>query len=145
MDIKKLIAGVAIAGTLTVGATSTAFATDGSSTTSGAKPAAVQFAKRHPALRKAVRRGALKVILTETHATAAQLRAGLKSGQSIADFATAHGSSGAAVSAALVTRADAAIVKATGAGKLTTAQAATLTAKVPAAVAKLVNRTWVHV
>jgi hypothetical protein len=93
------------------------------------------------ALRR-LRRVALRSVLTLTHTTRAELVAALKHGQSIAQFAAARGSSGQAVTAALVPKLDAAIANAVTHGNLTQARADNLKTRVPTLVANLVNRTW---
>jgi hypothetical protein len=142
MDTKKLVAGVALAGTLVLGTTGVAYAAGSSGSSGSGSASTTTPAKGHPLIRRAIRRGALKEVLTLTNTTAAQLRDALKGGQTIADYAAAHGSSGQAVIDALVTKGDAAIQKALGNGKITQDQANTLTSKLPGAATKFVNRTW---
>ena len=71
--------------------------------------------------------------------TPKELRSEVKGGKTVAQVASEHGSSGAAVTAALVKGIDAKITDLVNAHKLTSAQGSALEAKVPAKVANFVN------
>jgi hypothetical protein len=134
------VAGVALAGAVTVGTAGAAFAADGGSTGStGSTAPSAQAGKAHPALRRAVRRGAVKVISDTLGVTRADLRAALKGGQSVSEYTTSLQKDPQTVSAALVTAADAKVDQLVGAGKLTADRAATIKGKVPDRVAKLMD------
>jgi hypothetical protein len=145
MDTKKLVAGVALAGTVVLGTTGVAFAADGSGTGSGSggtSNSTTAPAKGHPRIRQAVRRGALKEVLSLTKTTPQELRDALKGGDTIARFANDHGVTTDQLTQDLTSKADAAIQKAVTNGKLSSTQASKLTSKVPGAVDKFINRTW---
>jgi len=114
-------------------------AADGSGST-GSGSTTTQSA--HPGARHHVRMAAFKVVLDTTHSTPQELRAALQGGQTIADFAAAHGSSGSDVSKALVEKADARIDRAVANGKLGQDKADALKVKVSGRVDTFVNRTW---
>jgi hypothetical protein len=136
--LKKLVAGVALAGALTVGTAGVAVAADGS--TAPANGPAAQAARRHPVLRAAVRRGAVKVI-TETLGVSRQdLRAALRSGQSISAYATSLGKDPKAVADALTKAADQKLDQLAAAGRITQERADTAKARIPDLVQKLLDR-----
>jgi len=92
--------------------------------------------------RKDLRREGLSISASTIGITPQALRADLKSGQSIAQVAAAHGSSASAVESALTKAADAAVQKAETAGTLTATQAAKIEAKVPARIDQAVNHVF---
>ncbi len=144
MDVKKLMAGTALVGTLLVGGAGISYAATPSNSTSQATTtpngAAAKGTQRLLARRE--RRAAFKTVLEQTHTTVADLKAGLKSGQTVAQYAAAHGSSAQAIHDALVTKFDAAITKALTNNKITQAQADTLKQNLPARIDHFLNRTW---
>jgi hypothetical protein len=73
--------------------------------------------------------------------TPAELRTARQSGQSLAQLATAKGKTVQGLTDALVAAGTARIDKAKAAGKITAAQATTLTAGLPARVTALINAT----
>ena len=139
--LKKLAATVVVAGAITAGTAGAAFAADGSSggSTGGA---ATSQTTRHPALRVAIRRHALKIVLEQLGVSRQDLRQALLGGQTISQYATAQGKDQKVLADALTKAADDAITRAVTNGKITQARGATMTAKVPARVDKFLNRTW---
>ncbi len=135
--IKKLVATVALAGAVTVGTAGVAVAADGGSTS--ADPSA-QTAKRHPGLRREVRRGAIKVVTDTLGVSREELRAALKGGQSVSEYATSLGKDPQAVADALVNAANAKLDQLVADGKLQQDRADTIKGKVPARVDTLMNR-----
>jgi len=139
MDMKKLIAGTALAATLVVGIGGISYAADSSTSNAPAASTRTATTAKHPGVVRKARRAAFKTVLDQTHTTAADLKAALAGGQTMAQYAAAHGSSAQAVHDALVTKFNAAIDKAVTNGKLTQAKADALKAKLPALVTKAVN------
>lgn len=74
--IKKIAAGVARAGALTVGVAGTAFAAD--SSTSGTSAPSTQTANGHPRIQAEFRRGAIKVVADTLGVSRQDLRTALK-------------------------------------------------------------------
>jgi hypothetical protein len=144
MDIKKLIAGTALAATLVAGVGTAAYAAD--STTSSTAPQTATAPKaataRRVTLARRVRRATVKIVLDQTHTTLADLTTALKGGQTLAQYAAAHGSSAQAVHDALIAKATTVIAAAVKNGKLTQAKANTIEQALPARVDKLLNRIW---
>jgi uncharacterized protein YidB (DUF937 family) len=138
MDMKKLVATVALAGAITAGTAGAAFAADSSGT--GSTDPSAQTAKGHPGLRLEVRRGGAKVVTDTLGVTRADLRTALKSGQTISQYATSLGKDPQTVTDALVNAANAKIVQLVADGKLPQDRAATIKGKVPARVEKIMNR-----
>ncbi len=146
--LKKLIApavaGGILIGSLAVGGAAYAATptTPTPSTTHTARPearAARQWLRAH---RRDIRREGLSVSASTIGISPQTLRADLVSGQSIAQVAAANGSSASAVEAALTKAADSAVQQAQTAGKLTSAQAAAIEARVPARIDKIVNHVF---
>jgi ABC-type amino acid transport substrate-binding protein len=135
--IKKLVATVALVGAVSVGTAGIAAAAEGGGTASD--PSA-QTAKGHPFLRRAVRRGAVKVVTEALGVSQADLRAAVKGGQSVSEYATSLGKDPAAVTGALVDAANARIDQLVADGKIQQDRADTIKGKVPARVDKLMNR-----
>jgi hypothetical protein len=138
---KQLVAATALVGALVTGTAGAATAAGTANSNRHSTASAAQPPRGFIALRR-LRRVALRTVLTLTHTTRAELVAALKNGQSIAQFAAAHGSSGPAVTAALVPKLDAALAKAVTRGHLTQAHADTLKTRLPALVTNLVDRNW---
>jgi hypothetical protein len=141
--IKKLVATVALAGAATAGMAGAAFAADGTTSTTGptgtAKNPSAQGARRHPGLRRALRRGALKVVLDTVGGTKEELRAALKGGKTISDYATSQGKDPKVVADALIKAADDKIDQLVTDGKLDSTRADTMKVKVPGRVDKLMK------
>jgi hypothetical protein len=138
MDIKKLVATLAVAGAVTVGTAGAAFAADSSA--SGTTAPSAQAGKSHPALRRAVRRGAVKVITDTLGVSRQDLRTALEGGQTISQYATSLGKDPQTVKNALVTAADTKIDQLVANGKLAQDRADTIKGKVPTRVDTLMNR-----
>jgi hypothetical protein len=137
MDTKKLVAGVALTGTIVAGTAGLAFAADGSGSSSGDPSAQL----KHPRLRHAAR-AAGKVVLDTVGGTAQQLRAFLEGGGTVAGYAEAHGSSAQAVIDALVTAGGGRIDRAVANGRISPQKGDAIKAKLPDLATKLVDRTW---
>jgi len=135
--IKKLVATVALAGAVTVGTAGVAAAADGATTPTD--PSA-QTTKGHPGLRREVRRAAIKVVTDTLGVSREDLRAALKGGQSISEYATSLGKDPQAVADALVNAANTKIDQLVTDGKLPQDRADTIKGKVPARVDTLMNR-----
>ena len=135
--IRKLVATVAIAGAVTAGTAGAAFAAESGSASTD--PSA-QSGKSHPALRRAVRRGAIKVVTDTLGVSREDLRAALKGGQSISEYATSLGKDPQTVANALVAAADTKIDQLVADGKLQSDRAETIKGKVPGRVDTLMNR-----
>ena len=139
MNIKKLVATVAIAGTLTAGTAGMAYAAEGDTSGSGSgTPAAT--ATRHPRLRAMVRRHGAEIVADTLGVSTADLRAALKGGQSITEYATSLGKDPQTVTDALVNAANQAIDKLVANGRIDATKGNELKGKVPARVEKVMNR-----
>ncbi len=86
-----------------------------------------------------LRKDAVKLTAKTIGITPKQLESEVKGGKTVAQVASEHGSSGTAVTAALVKAIDAKITALVSSHKLTSAQGQALEAKVPAKVANFVN------
>ena len=138
MDMKKLMATLAVAGAVTVGTAGAAFAADSSA--SGTTAPSAQAGKSHPVLRRAVRRGAVKVITDTLGVSRQDLRTALEGGQTISQYATSLGKDPQTVKNALVTAADTKIDQLVANGRLAQDRADTIKGKVPTRVDTLMNR-----
>ncbi|HEY7105598.1 MAG TPA: hypothetical protein VH986_04305 [Acidimicrobiia bacterium] len=134
------MATVAIAGAITAGTAGAAFAADSGS--GSGTPAAT--AVRHPRLRIAVRRHAGKIVADTLGVTRADLRAALKSGKTVTQYATEVGGDAAVtnVKNALVTAADNAIDKAVTNNRISSDRGEQLKSKVPDRVDKAMNHVF---
>ena len=138
MDIKhrtkQLVATVALAGAVTAGTAGVAFAADG--TSGQAKDPSAQAA--HPRLRARLALGDLvaKTIGIER----ADLRAALKSGQSVAEIAQAHDVDPQAVVDAVVSAVNQRVDQAVTDGRITAERGDTIKGKVTDRVNTLLNR-----
>lgn len=141
MDMKKLVATVALAGTITAGTAGAAFAADSGSSTATTDPSA-QTGKAHPGRHHAVRRGAFKTVLDTLGGSKADLRAALQGGQSISEYATSLGKDPQAVVTALVSAANTKIDQLVADGTLSSDRGATMKSKVPERVDTFVNRVF---
>jgi hypothetical protein len=138
MDMKKLVATVALAGAVTVGTAGAAFAADSSG--SGSTDPSAQTGKGHPGLRREVRRAAVKVITDTLGVSREDLRAALKGGQTVSQYATSLGKDPQAVRDALVNAANTKLDQLVADGKLQQDRADTIKGKVPGRVDTLMNR-----
>ena len=146
--MKKLIATVAVAGLLVVGGAGAAFAADTGGST-GSAPAATQPANgarraAHPALRRALRQGVLKVSAATIQISVQELRTDLRKGQSIAQVAQSKGVDPKTVVDAIVKAADAKIDSLASARHISSARVAKLKGRVPALANRLVNTVPKH-
>jgi uncharacterized protein (DUF433 family) len=135
VHVKKVVATVAMAGAITAGTAGMAYAQD-SSGSGSEKPAAT--AQGHPRLRLAVRRHAGKIVADTLGVSREDLRAALKGGQSINEYAATLPNAGD-VKAALVGAANTAIDKAVANGRFDAAKGEELKAKVGPRVDKVLD------
>src|SRR6476620_4832247 len=132
--IKKLVAGVALAGALTVGTAGVAFAAEGTATDPSAQTG------RHPLLRLKVRKAAVKVI-TDTLAVSRQdLRAALQGGQTLSQYTTSLGKDPQTVVDALTNAATTKLDQLVAEGTITQERADTVKGNLPGRIDKLMNR-----
>jgi hypothetical protein len=134
---KKLAAGIALAGALTVGTAGAAFAADssgGATTTPSA-----QAPKGHPAIRARVRRGAAKVISDTLGVSRQDLRTALKGGQTISQYAGSLTKDPQTVVDALNKAANDKINQLVTKGTLTPDRATAIKNKLPARIDTLMN------
>jgi hypothetical protein len=135
--IKKLVAGVALAGALTVGTAGVAFAADGSTDTTTAPSA--QTARRHPLLRAEIRRAGAKVVADTLGVTRQELRDALKGGQTISQYATSLGKDPQTVVDALTKAATDKLDQLVADGTITQERADKVKANLPARIDKVMN------
>jgi ribosomal protein S20 len=135
--VKKLVATVALAGAVAAGTGGAAYAADasGSGTSSGTAATTA-----HPRLRLAARRHAIKIVAETLGVTRDELRAALKGGQSITEYAQSLGKDPQTVKDALVNAANKAIDKAVANGRIDETQATEIKSKVTERVDTLMNR-----
>jgi hypothetical protein len=139
--IAPVVAGGVLFGSLALGGV--AGADTSTSTTAPAAHAGAPKAHRWlRAHRRSLRAQGLAVSASTIGITPQALRADLKSGKSVAQVASANGSSAAAVESALTKAADDAVAKAQSAGELTSAQASAIEARLPARIDKAVNHVF---
>jgi hypothetical protein len=145
MDVKKLVASVALAGAITAGTAGAAFAADGSASGSSdpsAQTPSAQAGRRHPGLRREIRRAGAKIVADTLGVSVEDLRAALKGGQSISSYATSLGKDPQAVVDALVKAADTKLDQLAADGKLSQERVDTIKGKVPERVDKIVNHVF---
>jgi hypothetical protein len=135
--IKKLVAGVALAGALTVGTAGVAFAADGSTDTTTAPSA--QTAKRHPLLRAEIRRAGVKIVADTLGVTRQELRDALKGGQTLSQYTTSLGKDPQTVVDALTKAADTKLDQLVADGTITQERADKVKSNLPARIDKLMN------
>ncbi len=131
--MKKLIAAVTTAGLLIVGTAGVASAADSPSAPAPAS------APAHARLGKGRLVAAVKIAATTIGIQPKALGQEIKDGKSVADVARSHNVDPQKVIDAIDTAADKKVDEALAAGKIDTARAAAIKAKVPARVTKLVN------
>jgi hypothetical protein len=136
--IKKVVAGVALAGALTVGTAGAAFAADGSST--APKDPTAQAGTKHPALRLKIRHGAVKVVTDTLGVSRQDLRAAMKGGQTLSQYATSLGKDPQTLVDALTSAANTKLDQLVADGTITQERADTIKSKLPARIDKLMNR-----
>ena len=141
MDMKKLVATVALAGAITAGTAGAAFAADSGSTTGSTDPSA-QTAKGHPGIRREVRKAGAKVVADTLGVSVQDLRTALKGGQSISQYATSLGKDPQTVTDALINAVNTKVDQLVADGKLPQERADTIKGKVPARVDKAMNHVF---
>jgi hypothetical protein len=135
--IKKIAAGIALAGALTVGTAGAAFAADTSST--GTATPSAQTANGHPRIQAQFRRGAVKVAADTLGVSRQDLRTALKGGQTISEYATSQGKDPQTVVDALTTAANTKLDQLVAAGRFSPDLAASIKNKLPTRIATLMN------
>jgi hypothetical protein len=135
--IKKLTAGIALAGALTVGTAGVAFAAD--SAPGAATDPSAQTARRHPWLRHQIRRGAVYVITDTLGVTRQQLREALQGGQTLSQYTTSLGKDPQVLIDALTTAADNKLDELVANDRITQERANTIKSKLPERIDKLMN------
>ena len=140
--IKKLVAGVALAGALTVGTAGVAVAAEGSGTGTDSAPSApaAQNAGRHPWLRHQLRKAAVGIVTDTLGVSRQDLRAALQGGQTVSQYATSLGKDPQTVVDALTSAANSKLDQLVADGKITQERADTVEGKLPARIDKLMNR-----
>jgi hypothetical protein len=132
---KQLVAAVALAGAVTAGTASVAFAAD-----TGTSAPKDPSAQTHPALRRRLRAALGTVVADTIGIQRSDLRAALKSGQSIAEVAQAHGVAPQTVVDAVLHAIDTRVDQAVTNGRITADRGAAIKAKAADRVPQLVNR-----
>jgi uncharacterized protein (DUF433 family) len=135
--MKKLIAAVTTAGLLIVGTAGVAGAADSTPTTKA--PASASAPAHRGALGKGRLVAAVKIAATTIGVEPKELGQEIKAGKSVADVAKSHNVDPQKVIDAIDAAADKKVDEAVTAGKIDAARAATIKAKVPTRVTKLVN------
>ena len=135
--IKKLVAGVALAGALTVGTAGVAVAAEGSGATTD--PSA-QTAGRHPWLRHQLRKAAVGIVTDTLGVSRQDLRTAVQGGQTISQYATSLGKDPQTVVDALTNAGNTKLDQLVADGKITQERADTAKGKLPARIDKLMNR-----
>ena len=136
--IKKLVAGVALAGALTVGTAGAAFAAEGSG--GATTDPSAQTGRRHPVLRAEIRKAAIKVVTDTLGVSREELRDALKGGQTLTQYATSLGKDPQTVVDALTNAANTKLDQLVADGKLKQERADTIKSNLPARIDKLMNR-----
>ena len=139
--IKKLVAGVALAGALTVGTAGVAVAAEGSGTTTDSATT-TQPARtgRHPLLRLKVRRATVKVVTDTLGVSREELRTAMQGGQTLTEYATSLGKDPQTLVDALTNAATTKLDQLVADGTITQERADTVKGKLPARIDKLMNR-----
>jgi len=142
MDSKltKLVAGVALAGALTVGTAGVAVAADGSGGSATDPSAQTGKHPGHPALRLKVRKAAVQVITDTLGVSRQDLRTAMKGGQTLSEYATSLGKDPQTLVDALTNAATTKLDQLVSDGTMTQERADTVKGKLPARIDKLVNR-----
>ena len=118
----------------------TAAASTGTAAPTAATPA-LHGKRARLRIRRAIRRGAVRVVTGTLNIDRKTLRADLLGGQTIAEIANAHNVDPQTIVTALVTAATTKIDAAAQAGRITTKRAQRIEAQLPTLAGKLVN-TW---
>ena len=135
--IRKIAAGIVLAGALTVGTAGVASATDTSGT--GTATPSGQAASGHPRIQAQFRRGAVKVAADTLGVSRQDLRTALAGGQTISQYATSLGKDPQAVIDALTSAANTKLDQLVAAGRFSQEQAATVKSKLPTRIDTLMN------
>jgi hypothetical protein len=134
--ITKLVAGVALAGALTVGTAGVAVAADGSAPPSDPSGQT----GRHPGLRIQVRRATVQVVTDTLGVSRQELREAMKGGQTLAQYATSLGKDPQTLVDALTGAANTKLDELVADGTITQERADTVKSKLPGRIDKLMNR-----
>lgn len=137
--MKKLVAGVALAGALTVGTAGVAVAADGAAP---APDASAQAGTRHPGLRIKVRQAAVKIVTDTLGVSRQELRGALKGGQTLSQYATSLGKDPQALADALTDAATTKLDQLVADGTITQERADTVKGRLPARIDKVMHRQW---
>jgi hypothetical protein len=138
------LAGVSVAGAVSDPGSAPHAASAVASVTPKADATRAGAHKHRAALRRKIRRGAGRIVAKTIGITRPELRAGLKSGKTIATIATDHGVQPQAVIDALKSAATTKIDAAQAAGKITAERAAKLKTRLDTLIPKLVNEWHPH-
>ena len=138
--IKKLVAGVALAGALTVGTAGVAVAAEGSGTTTDSATTTQPQTGRHPLLRLKVRRATVKVVTDTLGVSREELRTAMQGGQTLTDYATSLGKEPQTLVDALTNAATTKLDQLVADGTITQERADTAKSKLPARIDKVMNR-----
>ena len=136
-QIKKIAAGIALVGALTVGTAGAAFAAD-TSTSSTTAPSA-QASTGHPLIRAHFRRGAMKVVADTLGVSRADLRAAVAGGKTISEYTSSLGKDPQTVIDALTNAGNAKVDQLVAAGRLQQDRADNIKSKLPTRIATLMN------
>ncbi len=134
--IKKLVAGVALAGALTVGTAGVAVAAEGT----GTAPDPSAQTGKHPGLRMKMRKAAITVVTDTLGVSRQDLRTAVQGGQTISQYATSLGKDPQAVVDALTGAATSKLDQLVADGTITQERADTVKGKLPARLDKVMNR-----
>jgi hypothetical protein len=134
--IKKVVAGVALVGAMTVGTAGIAAAAD--SSTTPADPSAQ--AAKHPGLRIKARKAAVKVITETLGVSRQELVAAMKGGQTLTEYTNSLGQDPQTVVDALTNAATSKLDQLVADGTITQERADTAKSKLPARIDKVMNR-----
>jgi len=138
--IKKLVAGVALASSLTIGTAGVAAASD--SPAPAGDPSAQTG--RHPLLRARIRRATVKIVTDTLGVSREELRDALRGGQSISEYATSLGKDPQTVVDALTNAANSKLDQLVADGRIKQERADTVKSKLSARIDTLMNRQFGH-
>jgi uncharacterized protein (DUF433 family) len=144
MKLTQILASATVAAVLGTGGVAIAGATTSGSSTPAPSTASASNNLNRKGIIKQNAKEALALAAKTIGISPADLVKALAQGKSIAQVATDHGSSGAAVISALVTAADAKVTAALNAHKISQAQATKIDARIPTVVANFVNKPHQH-
>jgi hypothetical protein len=133
---KKLVAGVALAGALTVGTAGVAGAAEAGTPTTD--PSAQTG--RHPWLRLRIRRAVVKVVTETLGVSREDLHTALQGGQTLSEYTVSLGKDPQTVVDALTNAANTKLDQLVAEAKITPERAETAKSKLPARIDRLMNR-----